>query len=133
MSKPLVSDEFWELVQPLLPPQPPKPKGGRPRIPDRQVLSGILFVLKTGIGWEDLPKEMDCGSGMTCWRHLRDWHQSGVWERIHLVCLERLQAAERIDWTRAVLDSASVRAVFGGRKQAPTPRTGRRRVASIIS
>ena len=93
MSKPLVSDEFWELVQPLLPPQPPKPKGGRPRIPDRQVLSGILFVLKTGIGWEDLPKEMDCGSGMTCWRRLRDWHQSGVWERIHLVCLERLQAA----------------------------------------
>ena len=133
MSKPLVSDEFWELIRPLLPPQPPKPKGGRPRIADRQVLSGILFVLKTGIGWEDLPKEMGCGSGMTCWRRLRDWHEAGVWERIHLICLERLQAAERIDWTRAVLDSASVRAVFGGRKRVPIPRTGPRRVASITS
>ena len=65
MPKPLVSDEFWE---PLLPLQPPKPKGGRLRIADRQVLSGILFVLKTGIGWEDLPKEMGCG--MTCWRRI---------------------------------------------------------------
>ena len=133
MSKPLVSDEFWELMRPLLPPEPPKPKGGRPRIADRQVLSGILFVLKTGIGWEDLPKEMGCGSGMTCWRRLRDWHEAGVWGRIHLVCLERLQAADRIDWTRAVLDSASVRAVFGGRKRVPIPRTGPRRVASITS
>jgi transposase len=66
MVKSLVSDELWELVEPLLPPEPPKLKGGRPRIPDRQALTGILFVLKTGIPWEDLPKEMNCGSGMTC-------------------------------------------------------------------
>jgi transposase len=108
-----VPDELWKLVEPLLPSEPPKPKGGRPRVPDRQVLTGILFVLKTGIPWEDLPKEMNCGSGMTCWRRLRDWQEQGVWEDIHLACLEGLQAAEGIDWRRAVLDSAAVRAVLG--------------------
>lgn len=133
MVKPLVSDELWELLEPLLPPEPPKPKGGRPRIPNRQVLSGILFVLKTGIPWEDLPTEMNCGSGMTCWRRLRDWQEQGVWECIHLACLEGLQAAEGIDWRRAVLDSASVRAVFGGTRQAPTLQIGQRLVASIMS
>ena len=133
MAKSLVSDELWELVEPLLPPEPPKPKGGRPRIPDRQVLTGILFVLKTGIPWEDLPKEMNCGSGMTCWRRLRDWQEQGVWERIHLACLEGLQAAEGIDWRRAVLDSAAVRAVFGGTRRAPTLPTGPRLAASIMS
>jgi transposase len=133
MVKPLVSDELWELVEPLLPPEPPKPKGGRPRIPDRQALTGILFVLKTGIPWEDLPKEMNCGSGMTCWRRLRDWQEQGVWECIHLACLECLQAAERIDWRRAVLDSAAVRAVFGGTRRVPTLQTRQRPVASIMS
>ena len=106
MAKSLLSDELWEQIEPLLPPEPHKPKGGRPRIPDRQVLTGILFVLKTGIGWEDLPQEMGCGSGMTCWRRLRDWEQAGV--------LDRLRQADRIDWSRAVVDSASLRAVWGG-------------------
>jgi transposase len=119
MAEPLVSDELWELIEHILPPEPPKPKGGRHKVPDRHALTGILFVLKTGIPWEDLPQEMDCGSGMTCWCRLRDWQLEGVWERIHQVCLERLQAADRIDWRRAVLDSASVRAVFGGSKQVP--------------
>jgi transposase len=132
MANPLVSDELWELVEPLLPPEPAKPKGGRPRIPNRQVLSGILFVLKTGIPWEDLPKEMNCGSGMTCWRRLRDWQEQGVWEGIHLACLEHLQAAEGIDWRRGLLDSAAVRAVFGGTRQAPTLPTGQRLGASIM-
>lgn len=83
-------------------------------MPDRQALTGILFVLKTGIPWEELPRELNCGSGMTCWRRLRDWHRLGAWEAIHHACLERLQAAGRLDWQRAVLDSASVRAVLGG-------------------
>ena len=130
MAKPLVSDELWELIQPLLPPEPPKPKGGRPRVPDRKALTGILFVLKTGIPWEELPKELGCGSGMTCWRRLRDWQRAGVWEAIHRACLERLQGAEKIDWRRAVLDSASVRALLGGRRRAPIPRTGVRLEAS---
>ncbi len=114
MPKPLVSDELWERMEPLLPPEPPKPKGGRPRLPVRQVLTGILFVLKTSIPWEDLPQEMGCASGMTCWRRLRDWQQAGVWYELHRLLLEQLQKADRIDWSRAVVDSASLRAVLGG-------------------
>ncbi len=114
MAKPLVSDEVWECIEPLLPPEPPKPKGGRPRIPARQVLVGILFVLKTGIPWEDLPQEMGCGSGMTCWRRLRDWQEAGVWDDLHRLFLERLHKVDRIDWSRAIVDSASLRAVLGG-------------------
>ena len=72
VAKPLVSDERWAEVGPLLPPVPPRPRGGRPRIPDRAVLTGIVFVLRTGTPWELLPPEMGCGSGMTCWRRLRD-------------------------------------------------------------
>lgn len=78
MSKPLVCDELWAVVAPLLPQEPPKPKGGRHRVPDRAALTEILFVLKSGIAWEMLPQELGCGSGMTCWRCLRDWHQAGV-------------------------------------------------------
>ena len=131
MAKPLLTDELWELIEPLLPPEPSKPKGGRPKIPDRQALTGILFVLKTGIGWEDLPQEMGCGSGMTCWRRLRDWHEVGVWELIHQVILECLQSSGGIDCRRASLDSASVRAVFGGIRQDPTPQTGLKQAVSI--
>ena len=77
MAKPLVSDELWAVVAPLLPPERPSPKGGRPRVADRAALTGILFVLKSGIPWEMLPQEMGCGSGMTCWRRLRDWQEAG--------------------------------------------------------
>src|SRR5919112_470070 len=92
MAKELVTDELWETIEPLLPPEPPKPQGGRPRIDDRAALTGIVFVLKSGIPWEMLPKEMGCGSGMTCWRRLKEWHEAGVWERLHRVLLERLGA-----------------------------------------
>ena len=108
-----MSDELWETVEPLLPPDPPKPKGGRPRIDDRAALTGIVFVLKSGIPWEMLPKEMGCGSGSTCWRRLRDWQEAGVWEELHRVLLNRLGEADRIDWERASLDSASVPAKRG--------------------
>jgi transposase len=130
MAKPLVTDELWALIEPLLPPEPDNPKGGRPRIANRAALTGILFVLKSGIPWEMLPKEMGCGSGMTCWRRLRDWQQAGVWQRLHLLLLERLHAAGQIDWSRACLDSASVPAKRGERKPAPIPLTGARQAAS---
>ena len=78
MAGPLIPDALWAELAPLLPPPPPRPKGGRPRVPDRAALTGILFVLKSGIPWEMLPKEMGCGSGMTCWRRLRDWHRAGI-------------------------------------------------------
>ena len=75
MPKKLVSDELWSIVEPLLPQHIPSPKGGRPRISDRAALTGIIFVLKTGIPWEELPQEMGCGSGMTCWRRLQEWQK----------------------------------------------------------
>lgn len=123
MSKPLVSDELWAVVEPLLPQERAKPKGGRPRISDRAALTGILFVLKSGIGWELLPQEMGCGSGMTCWRRLRDWQQAGVWERLHHTLLQRLADAEKLDWSRASLDSASVAAKRGAKRPGRIPRT----------
>src|SRR5687767_7636759 len=130
MAKQLVSDELWAVVEPLLPKEPPKPKGGRPRVPDRAALTGIIFVLRTGIPWEYLPREMGCGSGMTCWRRLRDWERAGVWRRLHRVLLDRLNAAGKIDWSRAVIDSASVRPVHGGKKRAPAPWTAARTAPS---
>jgi transposase len=123
MAKPLLSDELWSVIEPILP--APKPRRfrfpGRKPVGDRQCLTGILFVLKTGIPWEDLPQEMGCGSGMTCWRRLRDWRRAGVWARLHATLLAHLHEAGQIDWSRAVVDSASVRAVGGGEKRAPTP------------
>jgi transposase len=133
MARPLVTDEFWARVEPLLPKRPPRPKGGRPPLDDRLALTGIIFVLKTGIPWEDLPQEMGCGSGMSCWRRLRDWQNAGVWDRIHRLLLDELRKADRIDLSRVVVDSSSVRAVFGGAKRAPTRRTGARKAASTTS
>ena len=118
MSKPLVSDALWAVVAPLLPVERPKPKGGRPRIADRAALTGILFVLKSGIPWEMLPQELGCGSGMTCWRRLRDWQRAGVWRGLHHLLLQRLQDGGRIDWERASLDSASVPASGGATRPA---------------
>ena len=120
MAKLLVSDDLWAAIAPLLPPEPPKPKGGRPRLPDRAALTGILFVLKSGLPWEMLPAEMGCGSGMSCWRRLRDWQDAGVWAALHRVLLEHLQAAGQIDWRRAALDSASVPAKGGDLRQGRT-------------
>ena|ERR671913_207549 len=130
MANELVTDELWEIVEPLLPPEPPKPRGGRPRVPDRAALTGIVFVLKTGIPWEMLPKEMGCGSGSTCWRRLRDWQEAGVWERLHRALLDRLGQAEEIDWSRACLDSASVPAKRGARRSARTRRIAANRARS---
>lgn len=118
MAKELVTDELWEVIEPLLPPEPPKPEGGRPRVDDRAALSGIIFVLKSGIPWEMLPQEMGCGSGVTCWRRLREWQEAGVWERLHQVLLDRLGEADQIEWERACLDSASIPAKRGAQKPA---------------
>ena len=132
MSKPLVSDGLWELIAPLLPPERPKPKGGRPRVSDRAALTGILFVLQSGIPWEMLPLEMGCGSGVTCWRRLRDWQEAGVWARLHQVLLDRLGCADQIDWSRACLDSRLVPAKGGAQLRARIRRIAARRAASSI-
>jgi transposase len=122
MSTPLLSDELWNEIASLLPPEPAKPKGGRPRISDRQALTGILFVLRTGCPWDAVPAELGCGSGVTCWRRLRDWQAAGVWERLHQRLLDRLGSHGRIDWSRASLDSASVPAKKGEARRVRTRR-----------
>ena len=125
MAKPLVPDELWEIIEPLLPPEKPRPKGGRPPIPDRACLTGIIFVLKSGIPWEMLPQEMGCGSGMTCWRRLRDWTRAGVWERLQHAMLNRLRDADQIDWSRAAMDASTVPAKKGGARLGRTRPIGR--------
>ena len=117
-----MSDELWELVEPLIPKVERRYRfPGRKRIDDRKVLTGILFVLQTGIPWEYLPQEMGCGSGMTCWRRLQEWQEAGVWQRLHELLLAKLHEADRIDWSRAAIDSSHVRAVGGASKTGPSP------------
>ena len=121
MAKPLLPDDLWAIIEPILPAWTPSPKGGRPRLDDRPALTGILFVLKTGIPWEGLPIEMGCGCGMTCWRRLRDRQADGTWAKIHKALLDRLRGADKIDWSRALIDSSSVRAAYGGEGTGPSP------------
>src|SRR5204862_4126691 len=133
MAHTLVPDELWEVVQPLLPRHRAKPgKRGRPPVDDRACLTGIVFVLQSGIPWELLPQEMGCGSGMTCWRRLRAWHEAGVWHRLHRVLLDRLGAEDAIDWSRASVDSTSVRAKKGATPPARIQRIAAKRARSAI-
>src|SRR3712207_6470908 len=120
MSEPLVPDDLWEPIEPFLPKEPSKPKGGRPRVPNRAALAGIVFVLRTGRPWRLLPKELGCGSGATCWRRLRDWQEAGVWQRLHETLLNWLGDEAAIDWSRASADSLSVRAKRGASRRVGT-------------
>ena len=132
MAKPILTDELWQRIEPLFPPHPPRPKGGRPPVADRTALTGILFVLRTGSQWEFLPKETGC-SGMTCWRRLRDWQVAGVWQRLWQSFLDELGQADAIEWQRAIVDSSSVRAIFGGPPRGRTPRIAGKRAANATS
>ncbi|MDX2967380.1 IS5 family transposase [Streptomyces acidiscabies] len=118
----IVSDDLWDRLEPLLPQRERRFRypGCKP-LPDREVLCGILYVLHTGIQWEYLPQELGFGSGMTCWRRLRDWNEAGVWQRLHEVLLAELTAASRLDWSRCVVDSSHVRALKGGGHTGPSP------------
>jgi len=133
MARALVPDTLWEIIRPLLPADKPPKSNGRPAVPNRQALVGILFVLRTGIPWSYLPMEMGCGSGVTCWRRLRDWQEAGVWDAVYETLLAHLRKRDGIDWSRTVVDSASVRAVFGGSRPARTRQTGAKAAPSIIS
>ena len=132
MSKPFVTDELWAAIEPLLPVEPSKRRGARPRCDDRAALSGIVFVLCSGIPWTMLPVAFGCfgmapvqARGRLCWRRLRDWQAAGVWDRLHRVLLERLAAADELDWSRASLDSAAVAAKRGDpRRGCATGRAG---------
>ena len=116
MARMLVPDELWESVEPLLPRHKARAgKRGRPPVDDRAALTGIIFVLHSGIPWWMLPREMGCGSGVTCWRRLRQWQRRGVWKKLLAAALQRVGQEKGIDWDKAVVDSQSIRAVFGGR------------------
>lgn len=129
----IVADGLWERIEPLLPVVPRRTDHpGRKRLDDRKVLSGILFVLYTGIPWEFLPQELGFGSGMTCWRRLRDWNDAGVWQRLHESLLAELNAAGALNWSRAVIDGSHVRALKGGPKQDRARSTVPGQAPSII-
>ena len=134
MPGPLVPDELWETIQPLLPRHKAKPgKRGRPPVEDRACLTGIIFVLKTGLPWEDLPLEMGCGSGVTCWRRLRYWQRRGVWKKLLHALLQRVGQEKGIDWEHCCVDSQTFRAVFGGYSLAKIPPIGPKKAANATS
>ncbi|MEV7124273.1 IS5 family transposase [Kitasatospora griseola] len=116
----IVDDELWARIEPLLPAWPERSPGPRP-VDDRRCLQGILFVLYTGITWQQLPLELGFGSGQTCWRRLGRWQQAGVFEALHRILLAELNAAGLIDWTRACVDASHVRAKKGGEATGPSP------------
>jgi transposase len=119
----LVPQQLWQTIQPLLP-TPPRRYGGRPRIDDRAALAGIVYQLRTGVPWRLLPvRELGCGSPVTCWRRLRDWQRAGVWQQLHHLLLEQLSRNSRLDWSRASLDSISVRAKRGAARLGRTRQT----------
>jgi transposase len=130
----LVPDGLWERVEPLLP--PPRPRRhrhpGRRPIGDRAALAGIIFVLKTGIAWNQLPTGLVGCSGVTCWRRLRDWTEAGVWPALHELLLAELRATDRLDLDRCAVDGSHVRALKGGTTSAPHQSTARGPVPSII-
>ena len=131
MATGLLDDELWRLIEPLLPVRKRCfHHPGRKRLDDRRTLAGILFVLRTGIAWQQLPQELEYGSGMTCWRRLKEWQQAGVFQALHERLLAQLRSDGRLDLSRAVCDSASLRALLGARKLAPARLIGASSAAS---
>ena len=116
-----LAERLWERVQPLLPPERPKPKGGRPRADDRACFAAILFVLRSGCRWRDLPDTFP--SPVTCWRRHRDWTDAGAWYRVWHLVLAELDAAGRLDTSELALDATFVEARKGGRR-SPAPCAG---------
>ncbi len=135
MAKPILDDELWKLIEPVFP--PPKKRRwrypGRKPVDNRKALSAIIFVLRSGIPWEMLPQELGWGCGMTAWRRLHTWCRRGVWQRLHELLLAHLHGADKIDWSRALIDSASVRAVHGGKKRAEALQIAANRGVNTIS
>jgi transposase len=118
----IVSDALWERIEPLLPRKERRFRSpGRKRLPDRLALQGILFVLCTGLAWRALPAELGFGCGVTCWRRLEAWTRAGGWARLHALLLAELRAADRLDWSRAVVDSSQAQAKKRGAATGPSP------------
>ena len=130
MAGKLLSDDLWESIEHLFPEYEPSPRGGRPTVDNRTALRVILFVLKTGVAWQDAPQELGC-SGKTALRRLEEWSEQGVWRRVHAYLLAQLQGADRIDWSRSLLDSSLVKAPLGGENAGRARRIAAARGASI--
>jgi transposase len=130
----LMPDGLWERVEPPLPrPRPRRHRHpGRLRVGDRAALAGIVFVLKTGIAWNQLPAGLVGCSGITCWRRLRDWTEAGVWPALHELLLAELRAKDGLDLDRCAVDGSHVRALKGGTTSAPRRSTARVPVPSTI-
>ena len=131
----LLSDELWGVIELHLPKRKRRAgrKGGRPPIPGRRALTGILFMLRHGLPWGELPKELGCGSGVSCWRRLVARQEAGVWARVWRALLEALHRQERLQWERVALDGSSVPAPKGGSRRAETPRIEARSAPSTTS
>jgi len=131
MIKSLLPDGLWQALDPILP--PPKPRRfrfpGCKQLHRRKVLTGILFVLKTGISWDDLPAELGLGCGRTCRDYLKKLQETGVWERLHTFLLSRLNHAGRLNWRLGIVDSSFAKAPLGGAATGPNP-TDRRKSGS---
>lgn len=131
MPEALLPDGLWKRLEPLLPKPRRKDRhvqfAGRKPSEPRRIVQGILFVLRTGIPWRSLPATSDFPSGYTCRRYLRRWHKRGIWQRLFEALVAELQKAHRIDWYRALVDSASLRAPSGGAKTGPNPTDRRKR------
>jgi transposase len=122
----LVPDDLWERVAPLLPPTPERRHRhpGRLRVPDRVALVGVMYVLRTGVAWRDVPAETVGCSGVTAWRRLRDWTEAGVWPRLHAALLTELRRAGLLDLDDCSVDGSHIRALKGGIMSDPRPSTG---------
>src|SRR4051794_10111878 len=116
----IVADELWRRIEPLLPPRPPRRYRypGRKPLSDRAALSGILYVLHTGVAWDHLPRELGFGAGITCWKRLDAWTRAGVWERLHALLIAELCDADAIEWRRTIVDSSHVQAKKGAPRRA---------------
>ena len=130
MTRKRIPEALWKTIAPLLPEPKPSPKGGRPPVPNRACLEGIIFILKTGMPWQMLPTRLGYGSGSTCWRRFRAWTKLGVWPELHQQLLRVLGRRGALNLERAIIDSASVRALKGGRTLGRTPRTAAKRAAN---
>ncbi|WP_406460314.1 IS5 family transposase [Streptomyces sp. NBC_00111] len=124
MIRDLVPDDLWARIAPILPPPPQRRNRhpGRRRTDDRTALAGILFVLRTGAAWRDVPRqEMGLLSGVTAWRRLRDWTEAGVWPRLHAAILAELRKAGLLEMDDCAIDGSHVRSLKGGAHTGPSP------------
>ena len=102
--RPQLTDAQWEKIAPLLPKRPKHPRGGRPRADDRKVLAGILWILRNGAPWRELPPRYPSPS--TCWRRVRDWEEQEVWMRIWRAFLAELNERQQLNWSESFLDGS---------------------------